>query len=70
MKKSVAATVFFIAESRQRQLLTSYFASCLFEVKGRGGRLDLTAGRVKNFGSSNPTFCDIELHSAKSGAPA
>lgn len=70
MKKSVAATVFFIAESRQRQLLTSCFASCLFEVKGRGGRLDLTAGRVKNFGSSNPTFCDIELHSAKSGAPA
>lgn len=48
-----------------RQVLTFCFVSCLFEVKGRGGKLDLTADRVRNCGSSNPAFSDIELHLAK-----
>ncbi|XP_045892911.1 sodium-coupled monocarboxylate transporter 1 isoform X1 [Micropterus dolomieu] len=38
-------------------------------VMGRTGKLDLTRDREKTLGNTNPTFCDVELDSAKRSIP-
>lgn len=46
--------------------LTLGFVLFPIEVMTRTGRLDLTKDREKEFGNTNPAFCDVELDLTRS----